>query len=427
MIVEQQYDAIVIGAGPAGASAAAILAEKGRRVALVERNASARYSVGESMIPFCWYPLERLGLVERLDKSGFVIPKHSVQFAGQSGRVSKPFYFFDHTDHACARTWQVVRQDFDELLRNNAQEKGAELLLGTTVKEFLRDVPAGAATQGAVSGVRALRENGDEVLLRAPITIDASGRDTFSQVNQGWRVRDRTLHKHAIWTYYKGALRDEGVDEGTTTIAYLPEKGWFWYIPLVNDIVGVGLVADKGYLYREKGSSEEIFEREVQLQEWIRERLLTGRRVEDFRVTSDFSYRSKHCAADGLVLAGDAFSFLDPVFSSGIYFALWSGVMAADAVDAALAAGDTSAARFEAYGEHFRRQVEPMRRLVYAFYDGDFNFGNFLQRFPDFRSDLTDCLIGDLDRDFDPFFAAVSEFATIPEPLPHGGPFMGLD
>ena len=233
---------------------------------------------------------------------------------------------------------------------------------------------------------------------------------------------DTVLEKIAIWTYFEGAKRDAGIDEGTTTIAYLPEKGWFWFIALPNDMASIGVVAEKDYLYRDTKSAEEIFLREAQVQKWIADRIVTGRRIEDFRVTKEFSYRSRHCAADGLVLAGDAFSFLDPVFSSGVYFALTSGVMVGDAVDAALAAGDTSAGRFADYGARFREQMEPMRRLVYAFYDTNFNFGAFLKRYPDYRADLTDCLIGDLDRDFGPFFDAVSEFATLPEPLPFGEP-----
>lgn len=415
----RSFDTIVIGAGPAGTSAAALLAEKGRRVALLEKERTGRYKVGESLIPFCWYPLQRLGLVEALDASGFVVPKHSVQFASVEGRVSQAYYFFDHTDHPCARTWQVVRQEFDQLLLDNAIAKGAEYFPGTEVCKFLKSP---GSSGGSVHGVHARRIDGTELELEAPITIDASGRDSFAQVQNSWRMPDTKLRKLAIWTYYEGARRDEGVDEGTTTIAYLPEKGWFWYIPLPGDRVSVGVVAEKDYLFRGSNTVQQIFEREVSVQKWIAERLKGGRRVEDLRITSDFSYRSRHCAANGLVLVGDAFAFLDPVFSSGVYFALQSGVMAADAVEAALAAGDFRAARFEEYGAAFRREMEPMRRLVHAFYDDDFNFGKFLKRYPDLRSDLTDCLIGNLDRDYDSFFEAIGEFAEVPAPLPHGGP-----
>ena len=137
-------------------------------------------------------------------------------------------------------------------------------------------------------------------------------------------------------------------------------------------------------------------------------------------MTAEYSYRSRYCAGDGLVLAGDAFSFLDPVFSSGVFLALKSGEMAGDAVDAALQAGDASAGRFAAYGEKLCFGIESMRKLVYAFYDTSFSFGRVLRKYPDLRGDLTDCLIGNLFRDFGPLFAAIAEFAEVPQPLSYG-------
>ena len=422
----REQDAVVIGAGPAGCSAAAILAEHGRRVLVVEREHFPRYRVGESLIPFCWYSLERLGLVERVDRSGFVTRKHSVQFASLDGEISKPYYFFQHHDHPSSTTWQVVRSEFDQLLLDNALEQGAECWQGTTARELLRE-------EGRVVGVRVERREPDgsvrEGDLRAPMTIDASGRDTFAQQKNGWRVQDRVLRKHAIWTYYDGALRDPGLDEGATTIAYVPTKGWFWYLPLAGDRVSVGVVADRDYLFRddpdvEKGDLEGIFLREAAIQPWIARHLAPGRPTGEFKATHDFSYRSRHCGEDGLLLCGDAYAFLDPVFSSGVFFALQGGIMAGEATERALRAGDVSATRFEDYADQSRQGIEAMRRLVHAFYDADFNFGTFLKAHPDMRGDVTDVLIGDLCRDFDPLFEAMADFADIPAPLPHGGPLV---
>jgi flavin-dependent dehydrogenase len=410
------FDAIVVGGGPAGSSAATVLAQKGRSVALLERERFPRYKVGESLIPYCWFPLSRLGVVERLDASSFVVRKHSVQFVSTDGRLATPFYFSKHTDHDCARTWQVVRSEFDLMLLDNAREHGVEVFQGTSARELLQE-------REAVTGVEARGEDGADFRLRAPVTIDASGRDLFAARRSGWRVADEDLRKVAIWTYYKGAVRDPGIDEGATTVAYVPGKGWFWYIPLPNDTVSVGIVAEKDYLYRShKGDPDAIFAREAQVNPWIRDHLAAGEQMAPCRVTGDYSYRSQYCAADGLVLAGDAFAFLDPVFSSGVFLALQSGVMAADAAHEALAAGDVSAARFEAYGDHFRRGIEAMRRLVHAFYDTTFNFGTFLKAHPELSSDLTDCLIGNVYKDLEPLFEAVGEFARVPAPLPHGRP-----
>lgn len=412
------WDAIVLGAGPAGCAASTALAQAGRRVVMVDKNPRRRYSVGESLIPFCYDALERLGLTDQMDSAGFAFPKHSVQFASDGGRVSKPYYFFDHTEHARAKTWQVVRSEFDKLLRDNAESAGVTILEQTRARELVMDGEK-------VCGVVANDAAGYSTELRAPVTIDATGRDTFAQSRLGWRVPDEHLKKMAIWTYYEGSKRDEGHDEGTTTIAYLPCKGWFWYIPLADNRASIGLVADKDYLFDGTKDLAEIFEREVQNQAWIKDRLSEGQRSDDYRVTSEFSYRSRHCATDGLVLVGDAFSFLDPVFSSGVYFALTSGILAGDAVHAALEAGDTSAARFAAYGTEFAKQMEPMRKLVYAFYDDGFSFGKFLKAHPDQRDALTDCLIGDLQRDYSGFFGAMEGFANLPEPLPHGAPLIG--
>jgi len=243
-------------------------------------------------------------------------------------------------------------------------------------------------------------------------------------LKNGWRVPDRKLRKMAIWTYYKGAERGSGRDEGATTIAYLPEKGWFWYIPLPEDMVSVGIVAEKEYLFRDTRDPKAIFEREVELQGWVQARLAAGVQEGQYHVTSDFSYRAKHCASDGLVLVGDAFAFLDPVFSSGVYLALEGGVMVGDAVSSALRDGDVSAARFEGYGREFLGGLEAMRRLVHAFYDDAFSFGDFLKVHPDKHFDLTDCLVGNLFRDYEAFFGAVGEFAEMPEPLGHGLPLV---
>jgi flavin-dependent dehydrogenase len=412
----RSYDAVVIGGGPAGSTAAAILAEKGRRVAVIEREKFPRYHIGESMIPYCYFTLERLGLIEKMQSSHFP-KKFSVQFVGGRGKILTPFYFTQHMDHPAAQTWQVLRSEFDQMMLDNAREKGAVIFEETTVKDLIQ-------TDGGVRGVRAMKRDGEAREFRAPITIDASGRDALAISRNRWKVRDPELNKIAIWTYYKGAIRDPGIDEGATTVAYLPDKGWFWYIPLANDTVSVGIVAEKEYLYTDTRDLGEIFEREVKKNVWIDAHLATGERSDKYWVAGEFSYRSEFCAADGLVLTGDAFSFLDPVFSSGLFLALRGGELAGDAADAALTSGDFSAAQFDAYGQELCDGIEAMRKLVYAFYNHDFNFGKLIAAYPDLRPALTDCLIGHVRRDFDALFAGVAEFAKVPEALPHGRPLV---
>jgi flavin-dependent dehydrogenase len=414
----ETYDAIVIGGGPAGSTAATILSQKKRRVVLLEKEKFPRYHIGESLLPFGFFTMERLGLLEKMKGSHFV-KKFSVQFVTQDGRSSVPFYFHTHLQHEAAQTWQVLRSELDQMLLDNSRAHGAEVIEEITVREVIRDV------KGAVAGVKAVTKDGETREFHAPVTIDASGRDAFFVTRNGWKIRDPFLNKIAVWTYYKGAHRDPGVDEGATTVAYVPEKGWFWYIPLANDIVSVGVVAEKDYLMRSTKDLKEIFYQEVAQNVWIQDHLAKGEQFGPFRITGEYSYRSKYCAADGLILAGDAFAFLDPVFSSGVMLALRSGELAADAADAALTDGDFSGARFTAYGAEFCKRIESMRRLVYAFYDHRFSFREFLKKYPHLAGDVTDCLIGNWLKDFEPMYAAMHEFAdNIPAPLAHGKPLV---
>jgi len=410
---EPDPDVIVVGGGPAGATAAAVLAMHGRRVLVLEKEKFPRYSIGESLLPYCYFTLERLGVIDRMRRSAFQ-KKYSVQFVGRSGRVSQPFYFTEHFDHPASTTWQVLRSEFDQMLLENARAKGAEVREETRVLDFVRE-------DGAVVGVRAVSGDGRRRTFRAPMTIDASGRDALGISRNRWRVPDDSLKRIALWCYYRGAVRDPGRDEGATTVAFLPENGWFWYIPLPGDRVSVGAVAKRDYLFGETRDLEAVFDREIEKNPWIKEHLAPGERInapgrDDGPVyaTSEWSYRAETCADDGLLLTGDAAGFLDPVFSSGVFLALKGGELAGDAVHAALEAGDVSRSRFDDYRATLDRGVASMRALVHAFYDPAFGMRGFLERYPERRGDVTDCLIGNLFRDFGALVSAIEEFTGAP-------------
>ena len=412
----EHFDAIVIGGGPAGCATATILAQHGHNVVVLEREKVPRYHIGESLIPFTYPALEKLGLVPLMKDSCF-IKKYSVQFVSPSGRASQPFYFYNRYDReTIAQTWQVLRSEFDQILMDNARSKGAQVREEVEVLEVQKE-------GDRFVGARAKDKDGKITEYRAPITVDASGRQAIASVQNGWRRGDPKLNKVAVWTYYKGAKRDEGIDGGATTVAFVPDKGWFWYIPQHNDFISVGVVAEAKYLTRDGVKDPQaIFEREIKQNKWIEEHLACGKSNGEYRITGEYTFRSQYCAADGLVMVGDAFGFLDPVFSSGLMLALKSGVLAGETIHEALLEKDFSAAKFTEYGRVMSEGIENMRKLVYAFYDPKISFRTMVDRYPETHGMLTDCLSGDVNKDYSGLHRASSDWTTVPDDLPYGMP-----
>jgi flavin-dependent dehydrogenase len=386
-------DVVVIGGGPAGSTASTILAQHGYGVQLFERERFPRFHIGESLIPETYWVLKRLNMLDKMKRSHFV-KKYSVQFVNEQGKLSEPFYFMDHKPHECSQTWQVLREEFDQMMLVNAKEHGVRVHEGVRVLEVLFEGDRAV-------GVRIAAEGGAESEVRAPVVVDASGQSSLIMSRFGLREWDPVLRKAALWTYWEGAQRDTGRDEGATLVVQTQgKKGWFWYIPQHNNIVSVGVVASYDYLFqnRPERDHEAIYFAEVKRCPGIKTRIAGAKRVAPFRAAKEYSYRSRQAAGDGWVLVGDAFGFLDPLYSSGVLLALTSGSMAADAVAEGLAKGDTSATQLGKWETEFVRGMERMRRLVCEYYDG-FSFGRFVRRFPEYKGHLTDLLIGDLFRD----------------------------
>ena len=384
---------IVIGGGPGGSTVSTLIAQKGYRVELFEREHFPRFHIGESLIPETYWVLKRLNMLDKMKASPFV-KKHSVQFINQHGKLSEPFYFFDHKPHECSQTWQVIRSEFDQMLLNNAREHGVQVHEGVRVLEVLFEGDRSV-------GVRLQEENGTEREVRADVIVDASGQSSMIMSRFGLREWDPELKKAALWTYWEGAERGTGKDEGATLVIQTEgKKGWFWYIPQHDNTISVGVVADYDYLFKNRDDKdhEAIYFEEVDRCPGVKKRIAGAKRVEPFRAAKEYTYRSKRASGDGWVLVGDAFGFLDPHYSSGVLLALKSGSMAADAIVEGLQKGDTSAAQLGKWEAEFTKGMDRMRRLVVAYYDG-MSFGRFVKRFPHLKGVITDLLIGDLFKD----------------------------
>lgn len=384
---------IVIGGGPSGATVSTLIAQQGYRVQLFERERFPRYHIGESLIPETFWVLEKLKMLDKMRGSHF-IKKYSVQFITSKGKLSEPFYFMDNKPHECSQTWQVLRSEFDHIMLKNAAEQGVDVHEGTRVLEVLFE------GKRAV-GVAIADEDGNRREVRADVVVDAAGQSTILQDRLGLREWDPVLKKAALWTYWEGAYRDTGRDEGATLVIQTEGKnGWFWYIPLHNNIISVGIVAAYDYLFKNRPAKdhEAIYFEEVARCPGLQPRIANARRAGPFRAAKEYSYRSREVAGDGWAMVGDAFGFLDPLYSSGVLLALKSGALAAEAICEGLAKGDTSAAQLGKWGPGFMQGMDRMRRLVCEFYDG-FSFGRFVKRHPNLKGTLTDLLIGDLFRD----------------------------
>lgn len=386
-------DVIVIGGGPSGSTAATLIAQEGHKVLLFERDHFPRFHIGESLIPQTYWVLDRLGMLPKMKGSHF-IKKYSVQFVNQHGKLSEPFYFIDHKPHESSQTWQVKREEFDHLLLDNAREHGVEVHEGARVLEVLFEGPRAV-------GVRVVLDDGREAEVRSRVVVDASGQASMIISRLGLREWDPVLKKAAIWTYWKGAYRDTGRDEGATIVIQTKEKkGWFWYIPLHDDVLSVGVVASYDYLFQNRGTKdlETIYQEEVARCPGLQPRLAKARRCDIYRAQKEYSYRSRQAAGDGWVVVGDAYGFLDPLYSSGVLLALVSGAMAADAISEGLTINDTSEAQLRKWEPTFSAGMDRMRRLVCEFYDG-LSFGRFVKKHPHLKGYVTDVLIGDIFKD----------------------------
>jgi len=407
------YDVIVMGGGPAGSSVASILAREGRSVVLFEKAIFPRHHIGESLMTDTYWTFERMGILEKLRQSPFV-RKYSVQFANPAGKESRPFYFFEANHHESAVTWQVTRAEFDKMLIEHAEEQGATVYQGTAVKRVIFEGER-------ATGVEVQMQDGAIRQFHAKVIIDATGQTAMLSNKFGWRMRDPKLKKAVLYSYFKGAHRENDLNGGATLVlrTELGSNGWFWYIPLENDITSVGVVADPEYLVKGRGQDlAKIFEEEIEKCEPCRRRVAGAERVDKIYSILDYSYRSKQNSGDGFMLIGDAYGFLDPIYSSGVLLALKMAELAADAIHDAFKNDDFSGERLGQFQPKLDTGIESMRKLVHAFYYEGFSFAQFLKKYPEQRVNIINLLIGNVFKeDVDEVYGPMSDFAEIPPPI----------
>src|SRR5215212_10339005 len=408
-----KFDVIVMGGGPAGSSVAGILAREGRQVVLFEKEIFPRHHIGESLMTDTYWTFRRLGLLEKLKESPFV-RKYSVQFANAAGKESRPFYFFEAVHHESAVTWQVTRAQFDHMLINHAAEQGAVVHQGVQVKQVLFE-------GDRAIGVEVQMQDGTREKFFANVVVDATGQAAMLSNKFRWRVRDPKLKKAVLYSYFKGSHREPDLNGGATLVLRTEpgSGGWFWYIPLENDITSVGIVADPEYLLKNRGQDlAKIFHEEIEKCEPCRRRVGDGTRVDKIYSILDYSYRSKQNAGNGFILIGDAYGFLDPIYSSGVLLALKMAELAADAIHDAFNHDDFSGERLGQFQTRLDTGIESMRKLVHSFYSEGFSFSEFLKKYPEQRVNIINLLIGDVFKEgVDSIYGPMSEFAEIPAPL----------
>ncbi len=335
-------DVLVIGGGPAGSTAAALLARQGRKVVILEKAHHPRFHIGESLLPANVALFDQLGLRDELERIG--MPKWGVEFVSPDHDHVVQLEFSEAWDKSMPYAWQVRRSDMDEILFRNAATQGAETVEGCRVRDVSFD--ADGAT------VQATLDDGAKRSWRARFVIDASGRDTFLSNKFKAKLKNPKHNSSALFGHFTGAERLPGKLEGNITIFWF-QHGWFWYIPLADGTTSVGAVCWPYYLKSRARPLQEFFADTIAMCAPLAGRLKAATLVDDaVYATGNYSYTSTHCSGERYLMLGDAFTFVDPVFSSGVYLAMHSAFQSAEVVAAALdrpAQAATARQRFERY------------------------------------------------------------------------------
>lgn len=319
-------DVIVIGGGPAGSTFSTLLSEKGHKVLLLEKDHHPRFHIGESLLPMTLPILEKLGVCEQVEQIGIV--KYGAEFNSLIEDNKRKTFYFDYAmDRNHPHAFEVRRSEFDEILFRNAANKGAECREGTRVSDI-------AFNSDDTVSVTAITADEQTLKLDCQFLVDASGRESLLSRRKKLKIKSKKHNSSAIFGHFENVTRRSGKDEGNISM-YWFEHGWFWLIPLKDGMMSVGAVCFPEYLKTRTCSTEEFMRDTIHMAPGVCQRMKDATLVGEVRATGNFSYSSSRMygkPGENYMLIGDAYAFIDPVFSSGVHIAMSSGVSAAEAI-----------------------------------------------------------------------------------------------
>ena len=353
-----ECDVLVIGGGPAGSTIGALLAERGRDVVVIEKSRHPRFHIGESLLPANGSLFDALGVRAEVDRIG--MQKWGVEFVSPDHDDKSFVEFAEAWDKSMPYAWQVRRSELDEILFRNAGRKGARTFEGCRARRVAFDADgADVEVEVEVGNPGAARQT-----WRARYVVDASGRDTLLANHFGSKRKNPRHNSSAIYAHFSGAKRHEGQAEGNITIFWF-EHGWFWFIPLKDGVTSVGAVVWPYYMKSRRKPPREFLLDTIALCPPLAKRLEGAELVAEPEATGNYSYECDRCQGDNYVMVGDAYAFIDPVFSSGVMLAMNGGFLAADTVEACLREPQRAAQALKAFDREVRRGPREFSWFIY--------------------------------------------------------------